>query len=38
MIREPIAAGQFYPGSADGLRTMIESMVDDRAEKVEESG
>src|SRR4030042_2073397 len=38
MIREPIAAGQFYPGSSDGLRTMIESMVDDRADKVEAIG
>jgi AmmeMemoRadiSam system protein B len=38
VIREPIAAGQFYPGSSDGLRTMIESMVDDRAEKVEVIG
>lgn len=38
MIREPIAAGQFYPGSADGLRKMLESMVDDRAEKVNAIG
>jgi len=38
MIREPIAAGQFYPGSADGLRKMIESMVDDRVEKVQAIG
>jgi AmmeMemoRadiSam system protein B len=38
MIREPIAAGQFYPGSSDGLRTMIDSMVDDRAEKVDAIG
>jgi AmmeMemoRadiSam system protein B len=38
MIREPIVAGQFYPGSSDGLRRMIESMVDDRAEKVEAIG
>ena len=33
MIREPVAAGQFYPGSAEGLRSMLESMVDDRAPK-----
>lgn len=38
MIREPIAAGQFYPGSSDGLRGMLESMVDDRADKVEAIG
>jgi len=38
MIREPIVAGQFYPGSAEGLRRMLESMVDDRAEKVEAFG
>jgi AmmeMemoRadiSam system protein B len=38
MIREPIAAGQFYPGSEGGLRSMLESMVDDRAEKVDAIG
>jgi MEMO1 family protein len=38
MIREPIAAGQFYPGSLDGLKRMIESMVDDKAGKVEAIG
>ncbi len=38
MIREPIAAGQFYPGSLDGLKKMLESMVDDRAGKVEAIG
>jgi len=38
MIREPIAAGQFYPGSSGGLRKMLESMVDDRAEKVKAFG
>jgi AmmeMemoRadiSam system protein B len=38
MIREPIAAGQFYPGSSDGLRGMLESMVDDKADKVEAIG
>jgi len=38
MIRNAIVAGQFYPGSSDGLKRMIESMVDDRAEKVEAVG
>ena len=38
MIREPIVAGQFYPGSAEGLRTMIESMVDDRPGNLEVIG
>ena len=38
MIREPIAAGQFYPGSAAGLQRMVESMVDDRAAKVDAIG
>jgi AmmeMemoRadiSam system protein B len=38
MIRGSIVAGQFYPGSSDGLKKMIETMVDDRAEKVEAIG
>ena len=38
MIREPIVAGQFYPGSSDGLKRMIASMVDDGAEKVDAIG
>jgi AmmeMemoRadiSam system protein B len=38
MIRSPVVAGQFYPGSPDGLRRMIESMVDKKAEKVEAIG
>src|SRR4030066_1911240 len=38
MIRSPVVAGQFYPGSPDGLRGMIESMVDKRARKVEVIG
>jgi AmmeMemoRadiSam system protein B/AmmeMemoRadiSam system protein A len=33
MIRQPVVAGQFYPGSASQLRTMIEKMVDTEAEK-----
>jgi len=38
MIREPIADGQFYPGSSKGLRAMIESMVNDKPGKVEVIG
>jgi MEMO1 family protein len=33
MLREPVVAGQFYPGSPDELRAMIESFVDPNAEK-----
>ena len=38
MIRSPVVAGQFYPGSSDGLRRMIEGMVDKKAKKVEVIG
>ena len=38
MIREPVVAGQFYPGSATQLRATIESMVDEQAEKVDVVG
>lgn len=38
MIRNAVVAGQFYPGSAGGLKGMIETMVDDKAEKVEAIG
>ena len=38
MIRNPIAAGQFYPASAPELRAMIEAMVDEKAEKEEVIG
>ena len=38
MIRSPVVAGQFYPGSPDGLRRMIEGMVDKKAKKVEVIG
>jgi len=38
MIRKPIVAGQFYPGSPDQLRAMIESMVDEKAAKEEVIG
>jgi len=37
-MRNTVVAGQFYPGSSEGLRMMIESMVDGRAEKVEAIG
>ena len=33
MSRQPVVAGQFYPSSASQLRTMIEKMVDEAAEK-----
>jgi len=33
VIRNPVVAGQFYPGSASQLKAMIQEMVDDRAEK-----
>jgi len=38
MIRDAVVAGQFYPASLDGLKSMIETMVDDRVEKVEAIG
>ncbi len=38
MIREPIAAGLYYPGEASQLRDMIESMVDPGARKVDAVG
>jgi len=33
MIRQPTAAGQFYPSSPIQLRTIIEALVDNQAEK-----
>ena len=33
MNRQPVVAGQFYPASASQLRTMIEKMVDEKAER-----
>jgi len=33
MIRNPVVAGQFYPGEPDQLRTMVEEMVDQSAIK-----
>ncbi len=38
MIRNPIVAGQFYPGSPDQLRSMIGGMVDEKASKEEVIG
>jgi hypothetical protein len=33
MIREPAVAGQFYPASAQELKSMIKGMVDEKAHK-----
>ena len=33
MIREPAVAGQFYPASAQELKSMIQGMVDEKAHK-----
>ncbi|MFC2005321.1 MEMO1 family protein [Chloroflexota bacterium] len=33
MVRNPVVAGQFYPGTPDQLRTMIAEMVDEEAAK-----
>ncbi len=38
MIRNPVAAGRYYPGSASQLREMIEMFVDESAEKEEVIG
>ena len=38
MIRHPVVAGQFYPASASQLRLMIESLVDEKADKQEVVG
>jgi AmmeMemoRadiSam system protein B/AmmeMemoRadiSam system protein A len=38
MIRNPVVAGQFYPASASQLRAMIETLVDEKAEKEEVIG
>ena len=38
MIREPVVAGQFYPASPRELRSMIASMVDEKAVKKEVIG
>ncbi len=33
MIREPVVAGQFYPGSASQLKAVLRSFIDEKAEK-----
>jgi len=38
MMRNPVVAGQFYPGTPDQLRSMIEGMVDKKAVKEEVIG
>jgi AmmeMemoRadiSam system protein B/AmmeMemoRadiSam system protein A len=38
MIREPVVAGQFYPGPPDKLKEMIAGMVDEKAAKEEVIG
>ncbi len=38
MIRNPVVAGQFYPGSPDQLRSMIKGLVDEGAAKEEVIG
>ncbi len=38
MVRNPVVAGQFYPGSAAELSAMIEMMVDKKAAKQEVVG
>jgi AmmeMemoRadiSam system protein B/AmmeMemoRadiSam system protein A len=38
MTRNPVVAGQFYPGSATELRSMIKEMVDEEAAKEEVIG
>lgn len=38
MIRPPVASGRFYPGTADQLKSLIESFVEDIEDKVEAIG
>ena len=38
MIRNSVAAGLYYPGSASQLREMVEKLVDEKAEKEEVIG
>jgi len=38
MIRQPVAAGSFYPASASQLEAMIDRLVDENAEKQEAIG
>jgi AmmeMemoRadiSam system protein B/AmmeMemoRadiSam system protein A len=35
MIREPVVAGQFYPGAPSQLKELIKGMVDEKVEKEE---
>ena len=35
MIRNPVVAGQFYPGTSSQLRAMIEALVDEKSVKEE---
>jgi AmmeMemoRadiSam system protein B/AmmeMemoRadiSam system protein A len=38
MIRQPVASGRFYPGTADQLKSLIESFTEDIEDKVEAVG
>ncbi|HEY82383.1 MAG TPA: AmmeMemoRadiSam system protein B [Dehalococcoidia bacterium] len=38
MVRSPVVAGQFYPGSASQLRQMLATLLDEEAEKQEALG
>jgi AmmeMemoRadiSam system protein B/AmmeMemoRadiSam system protein A len=38
VVRSPVVAGQFYPGSPDQLRSMIQEMVDEEAASEEVIG
>ena len=38
MIREPIVAGQFYPGSTSSLEAQISKFIDKKAQKEEVIG
>ena len=38
MSRNPVVAGQFYPGSASQLKAMIETLVDKKAKKQDATG
>ena len=33
MIRKPVVAGQFYPGTSSQLKAMIETFVDEKQPK-----
>ena len=38
MIRQPAVAGQFYPEEAEGLKALIETLVDKNADKKDVTG